>query len=243
MDDDQQTGTEKTFDIHQVIDQTRQVLTNPSGFYQSMPRSGGYTHPVVFVATMALMAGIVAAFFSFFTTNAGMLALGVSGIIVYPIFAVIGAFVAAAVVFVIWKLMGSEQDYETAFRCWSAATAIYPIAALLAIIPYIGVIVSILWGTYLMIEASVFVHGRKRQTARIVFGVLAAFMLISNISSEYASRHAAERISEVGKQFEGYEDMTPEEAGRKMGEFLKGFEQGAEQAGDDRDSGQNTGRE
>jgi len=141
------------------------------------------------------------------------------------LFAVIGAFIVSAILFVIWKLMGSEQDYETAFRSWSAATAVYPVAALLSIIPYVGAIVGVLWGTYLMIEASVAVHERPRRTAQLVFGILGLFMLISNVSSEYASRQMAERMSGFGAQFEDYEDVDPEQAGRELGEFLRGLEE------------------
>lgn len=220
-------GQGNTFDIQQIIDQARQVLTRPADFYAGMPRSGGFGQPVIFILVMAVATGIIAAFWSLFGSGVGMLATGVGAIIIYPIFALIGAFIAAGVLFLIWKLMGSEEDYETAFRCWSAATAIYPIAALLAIIPYIGTLVSIVWGSYLMIEASVAVHGRARQTATIVFGILGALLLFSNISSEYAARQMGDQMEEMSKQFEIEEDMTPEEAGRQMGEFLKGLQEAA----------------
>lgn len=216
-----------TFDLQQIIAQARAVLTNPAGYYAQMPRTGGYANPLVFVAVMALVTGIIAAFWSLFGSGVGMLAAGLGAIIVYPIFAVIGAFIASAILFLIWKLMGSAEDYETAFRCWSAATAIYPIAALLAIIPYIGVIVSVAWGTYLMIEASVAVHQRERRLSMIVFGILGVLLLFSNLSSEYASRQLSDRLSGMSQQMDGYEDMTSEEAGRKLGEFLKGIEDAA----------------
>ncbi|WP_116365361.1 YIP1 family protein [Parahaliea mediterranea] len=221
-----------TFDIHQVIAQAKAVLTNPAGFYQTMPRSGGFLEPVIFAAVMAAAGGVVAAVLSLFASNVGMLAAGFAGIVIFPIFAVIGGFIGAAVLFVIWKLMGSSQDYETAFRCWSAATALYPVAAVLSILPYLGVIVTVAWATYLMIEASVGVHERERRTSMIVFGVLGALLMISNVSSEYASRQLQDRMENFSRQFDD-EDMTPEEAGRKMGEFLKGFEQGAKPAGGD----------
>ncbi|TXS95249.1 hypothetical protein FV139_04940 [Parahaliea maris] len=219
-------GSTTTFDIHQVIEQAKQVLTNPAGFYQGMARSGGFLEPVIFAAVMAAAAGVIAAILSLFASNVGMLAAGFAGIVIYPIFTVIGGFIGSAILFVIWKLMGSEQDYEAAFRCWSAATSLYPVAALLAILPYLGIIVTVAWGTYLMIEASVAVHSRERRSAMIVFGVLGGLMLISNVSSEYAARQMQDRMENFSRQFENG-DITPEEAGRKMGEFLKGLEDGA----------------
>lgn len=227
-----ESGATSTFDIHQVIEQARQVLTNPAGFFPGMARSGGFLEPVIFAAVMAAVAGLIAAVLSLFASNVGMLAAGFAGIVIYPIFAVIGGFIGAAILFVIWKLMGSEQDYETAFRCWSAATSLYPVAAVLAILPYLGIIVTVAWGTWLMIEASVGVHGRERRSAMLVFGILGALMLISNVSSEYAARQMQDRMSDFSRQFENSGDMTPEEAGRKMGEFLKGLEEGAGRSAD-----------
>jgi len=35
----------------------------------------------------------------------------------------------------------------------------------------------------------------------------------------------AERMENIGSEFEGFEEMSPEEAGRKVGEFLRGMEE------------------
>ena len=67
-----------------------------------------------------------------------------------PFFAVIGSFIGAAVMFVIWKLMGSEQNFEAAYRCVAHATAIYPVMAVVGLIPYIGTVIGVVWGFYLM---------------------------------------------------------------------------------------------
>ncbi|WP_232059119.1 YIP1 family protein [Kineobactrum salinum] len=175
--------------------------------------------------------GLVTAVWSLFGSTTGMLAAGLGAIIVMPIFAVIGAFIGAAILFVIWRLMGSGEDYETAFRCQASVAAIYPVTALLAIVPYLGTIITIAWGAFLLVEASVSVHGRERKTAQIVFGVLAVLMILSNIASERAARQMERRFQDVG-QFENMEDMSPEEAGRKMGEFFKGLEESSNRSAD-----------
>lgn len=213
------------FDISQVTAQAKAVITNPVAHFQTMPKTGGYANPVIFVAVMGAVMGLISAVVSLFGSPVGMLAAGLGAIIIMPIFAVIGAFIGGAILFVIWKLMGSEENYETAFRCQASIAAIYPVTALLAIVPYLGTIITIAWGAFLLIEASVSVHGRPRRTAQIVFGILAVLMIFSNIASERAARQMEARWSEAGKEFEGIEDMSPEDAGRKMGEFLKGLEE------------------
>jgi hypothetical protein len=215
------------FDINKVIADARLVLTNPSAYYQNMPKTGGFAEPLIFIVVMAVAMGVISAILSLFSSaGAGFLALGFGAIIILPISVVIGAFIGAAILFVIWKLMGSVESYETAFRCLAAATAIYPIMALLAIIPYLGTIIGIAWASYLLIEASVAVHGRERKTATIVFAIIGGLMIMSNVSSEYAARNLAVQAEKMGAMFEDYQNLPPEEAGRKMGEFLKGIEQG-----------------
>ncbi len=214
------------FDLNKVIADATAVITNPAAYFEGMAKSGGYFQPLIFIVVMAAAAGILVAVLSLFGASGGMLAAGLGAVIFAPIGAVIGSFVGAAIVFVLWKLMGSEQNYETAYRCTAATAAIYPVVSVLAIIPYISAIVGIVWASHLMIEASVSVHGRERKTATLVFGILGALLILSNVSSEYAGRKMAGRMNEMGARFEDMENLSPEEAGKKMGEFLKGFEKG-----------------
>ncbi|MEZ5556719.1 YIP1 family protein [Haliea sp.] len=217
-----------SFDIQQIIEQVRAIITQPVSYFQSMPRAGGFGDPVVFVAVMGAVAGVIAALFALFGSAGGLL-VGVFGALIFgPLMAVLGAFIGAAVLYVIWKLMGSTEDYEAAFRCQAALAALYPVSALLGIIPYIGSIVTIAWAAWLLVEASVAVHGRQRKTAQIVFGVLAVLFIFTSLGSERASREMETRMEAMGGQFEDLEDLSPEEAGRKMGEFLKGLEEGAQ---------------
>jgi len=217
------------FDIHTVINNAKAVITGPTVYFQSMPKSGGFTNPVIFVAVMAAAAGVIAAILSLFGSPVGMISAGFGAIILMPIFALIGTFIGAGILFVIWKLMGSTENYETAFRCLASITAIYPIVALLSIIPYLGTIIAVVWATYLIIEASVFVHGRDRKTSQILFGIIGALLLISNVSSEYAARKAVDRFKDLEARMEDYSRLPPDEMGKKMGEFLKGMEEGMKQ--------------
>tara|TARA_R100000005_G_scaffold94586_1_gene73089 strand:- start:2736 stop:3419 length:684 start_codon:yes stop_codon:yes gene_type:complete len=222
-----------SFDIQQIIEQVRAIITQPVSYFQSMPKAGGFGDPVVFVAVMGAVAGVIAALFALFGSAGGLL-VGVFGALIFgPLMAVLGAFIGAAVLYVIWKLMGSTEDYEAAFRCQAALAALYPVSALLGIIPYIGGIVTIAWAAWLLVEASVAVHGRQRKTAQIVFGVLAVLFIFTSLGSERASREMEARMEAMGGQFEDLEDLSPEEAGRKMGEFLKGLEEGAQSDSDE----------
>jgi len=237
-----------SFDLGMVIAEAKKVIFDPIGFYQTMPTSGGFTNPVIFVAVMALMTaaiGFILSFIGLATFNAivgGAVSLGM--LILVPIMAVIASFIGAAVMFVIWKLMGSERNYETAYRCVAFSFAIAPVVAVISLIPYLANLIKALWGGFLIYTASIEVHKIKSQTAMIVVGILTALNVFIGFGSERTARHwqdklegyeeAAEELERkfsegsIGDSIEKMEDMTPEEAGKQVGELLKSLEKFSE---------------
>ena len=130
--------------------------------------------------------------------------------------------------------MGSDKDYEVAYRCVAYSMAVAPIIVLISIIPYLAGIVRTLWGCFLLYTASTEVHAIKVQTAKVVFGIFAIIGLLSGISSEHTARkwqgkfETAINESNIEGRFknlENMQDLTPEEAGQKAGEFLKGLQE------------------
>lgn len=219
----------QNFNLRRVIDDAVRVITQPVDFYRGMGKTGGYAEPVIFVIVMAVALGLLLTVFSLFGGGRlGGMAMGWAAFIVFPIFAVIGSFIGGAILFVIWKLMGSEEPFETAYRCVAFATAIYPVMGLLSLIPYLGTIVGVVWGMYLMITASVEVHQRQRNNALLVFGILGALLLLFNISGERRARQFDAHFAQLEQSADKLEEKSPEEAGKAVGEFLKGMEKGME---------------
>jgi len=219
------------FDFGDLIEDAKRVITDPRGFYREMPSSGGLQRQLIFIIVMAVALALVSTVLSLFGWGAlGAMAVGIGSIIGFPIAAIIGSFIGAAILYVIWTLMGSEQGYQTAYRCVAYTGAIFPITGVLGVIPYIGSIIGIAWGMYLLAIASIEVHGRTEQLSYRVFGILGVIMILGNVSSEYQSRRVAEQFEGLGtsieEQLEGIEDMSPEEAGQALGEFLRGLEEG-----------------
>lgn len=233
------------FDINTVISDAKKIVTQPRAFYRDMPRTGGFTNPLLFVVSIAIVMAVVGLALSLIgllkyspMMGAG---IGFAALIMAPIVAVIGSFIGAAIVFVIWKLMGSTQNYETAYRCVAYTFAIAPIIAVISIIPYLGGIAQTCWSVFLLYVASVEVHQIKEQTAKIVFGILGALSVISNISTERTARYYEAKFADVGSSFErafedgklarsiegleNIDDMSPEEAGKELGAFLKGMDE------------------
>jgi hypothetical protein len=213
-----------------------QVITRPGEFFRTMPKSGGFLPPLTFMVALGLATGLVHTLLSLLRLSPGGTVTGLAALILVPIVVGVFGFIGAAILFIIWKLMGSGESYETAYRGMAYTAAILPITAVLGIIPYLGGLVGLLWMTFLIVVVSIEVHGIKPKTAWVGFGAICAFFAVTSLSAEYAGRKMVKGMEawqkehqSTLKQLEGLQDMTPEEAGKAMGEFLKGLQQAVEE--------------
>ncbi len=207
----------------------QQVIMAPAEFYRQMPKSGGLVDPLIFMIVMGVVGGILRAIL-------GVLGIGfavsflvaIGSIVLVPIFVVIVSFIGAGVVFVIWKLMGSQESFETAYRCFAYAGAISPITVVLDVIPYIGPVLGVLWITYILVNASVEVHRLEPRLSWIVFGIIGAVLCLASISAQISARRMATNMTTFQNQMKNMQNMKPEEAGKAMGQFLKGMQKGSQ---------------
>ena len=193
--------------------QVIKVITTPVAFFRSMAKSGGLLEPLIFVIVIAVVNGLLQSL-GFMMGVHPMFGAGMAfaSIIIAPIFAAIFSFIGAGILYVIWKLMGSTQNYETAYRCLAYASAITPITTLLGFVPYLYLL-GLLWMVYLLVVASVEVHAIAAKTAWIVFGILAALLALVQInvhrsarqmgeSGEVMQRDMAKQMEQIQKQIE-----------------------------------------
>jgi hypothetical protein len=168
-----------------------------------MPKTGGFVEPLIFMVIMGVISGLIQTLFSIVSLNvAGGMAMGIGSIILVPIFAAIFGFVGAAILFVIWKLLGSQESYETAYRCGAYLSVLMPIITVLGLIPYLGSAVGIaLYVTFLVI-ASVEVHNIPSQKAWLVFGIIGAILIIMNIGGQMTARKASREAVKFREKME-----------------------------------------
>jgi hypothetical protein len=166
------------------------VITKPTDFFRTMPKSGGFLEPLVFAVSMGVIAGIIQAIWRFlgFGFGSGM-GPSLYPIIVMVIAAAIGSFVGAAVLFVIWKLMGSTENYETSYRCMAYFMALAPITAIFSVIPYAGTVINMAIFVFYIVIASTNVHNIAAKKAWLVFGIIGVVLALFSLRSEYALRN------------------------------------------------------
>jgi len=208
--------TEKGIDLGTIPQTAIRVLTAPSAFFKEMPKRGGFIEPLIFVVVMGIVSGLIQAVLGIIGLRfvAGM-SMALASVILVPIVVAIGSFIGAGILFVIWRLMGSQESYETAYRCGAYVSALTPITTILGIIPYIGSPIGIVLGTFFIVIASIEVHNIPSQKAWLVFGIIGAILVIFSLSSEFAAR----RLAREAIKFQ-----------REWGEKAKEMERDAEEA-------------
>ncbi len=180
--------SDNEIDFVSIPSRALQVLTRPAVFFRNMSKTGGFLDPLVFVVVMSIVSGLmVAPRLPVSIGGAAGLMMGVISLVAVTLGAVIGSFILAGVLNLVWLLMGSKENYETAYRCNAFISAISPIAMLLGFVPYLNLI-AIAWGLYLVVTASVEVQGLPVKSAWIVFGFFAVIWAMLSVSAQYAVR-------------------------------------------------------
>jgi len=193
------------------------VVTKPTEFFQGMPKTGGFLEPLAFAVMMGFIGGIIQALFNVIGLGraagyGGSMMAGFGVIILMPIFIAIGSFIGAAILFVIWKLMGSQEDYETAYRCGAYLSALAPITAVIGAVPYLGGIVSMAIYVLYLVIASVHVHHLPSQKSWLVFGIIGVIFAVLGVNAEYKARHMSSNMDNwlrAGEEMrKEYQDKT-----------------------------------
>lgn len=194
----------ESIDLNEIKETAIRVLTSTQAFFKEMPKTGGYLKPLIFMIAMGVVGGLIQSLFSIIGLKVATgLAMGLASIILVPIVVGIFGFVGAAILFLIWRLMGSKETYETAYRCAAYISVLTPITCVLGIVPYIGGAVGVALAMYFTIIATIVVHQIPSQKAWLVFGIIGALLILLTITGEISSRRMVRDVGKFQKQMEG----------------------------------------
>jgi len=202
----------ESIDFKKILNDSRETLLNPKGYFESIPLAGGLTEPLIKAAIYGVLAGLFALLWSvlgFSAVGAGLLgsAVGIMSLIWSVIIAIIGLFICGAIMLVISAICGGNTDYEANVRVSASLMVLYPINAFLAFfygINYsLGGIVALaisLFGLYLLYLAAIHALKGKESSVKIVAIVLLVLALVGFFGGQRAS-----------KSLMDYSDMFEEE--------------------------------
>jgi hypothetical protein len=160
------------------------LVRSPRALFGSMEKGGGYAAPLLYALVWQYAAAAITLLLSFVKPTGmpgGTTAQVVSFFVLPP--ATVGAgFLFAAVFFVIWHLMGSPENYQTAYRVWALLAPLSVVSAVFRLVPYLSLAVS-LYYLYLLVVSSVTVHGIRRSKAWTVWPLLMAGFVLAVVAA------------------------------------------------------------
>ncbi len=153
------------------IDTWKNVISNPTLFFENMPKSGGYSEPIRF-ALINCMLGIIG-FMVFLSLN--QIPIHYSSVIDFIIFLgnslLIAGVAGLFIYFIIFKIMGGKGSFEGTFRQLAYSSA--PVALL--IVPILP-----LCSLYLIIVGGKYVHNisRTRSAVAVFSPIIVGFFIL-----------------------------------------------------------------
>ncbi|MBF0607298.1 MAG: YIP1 family protein [Magnetococcales bacterium] len=165
------------------------VLTTPADFFSTMPKKGGYMGPLVFMIAMGVSGGLLKAAISILGFNIlEGIGKAVAAILFVPVTVTLFGFLAAMALFIIWKILGSRQSYETSYRCVAYMSALMPVMVVINGFPFPGGLVSVTLLVIFIVIAGEKVHSIPPTRTRIVFAILGLVLAIMYVKNEQTIR-------------------------------------------------------
>ncbi|RMG73248.1 MAG: hypothetical protein D6710_03710 [Nitrospirae bacterium] len=111
----------------------------------------------------------------------------------------VGGFLAAFLLHILWKVLGSGENYETSYRVFAYTAAISPVTSVIAFVPALGVAIAMAWVFLLLIIATSRVHGIKKPVAVAVWGVVGVLMIMLTLSYELGYKDTVSLLAKSSK--------------------------------------------
>jgi hypothetical protein len=230
--------SQKDFQAHLggALETATRVLTDPKGFYAAMPREGGFEEPGIFAAIMLVATAVVQALLALI----GFYPMGfIATLILTPIFGAIGLAIGAFIVMFASRALAGEATFESSLRIVAYASAIFPIQAILGLVPYLPLVASA-YGMYLIILAVIEVHRVPESKAWTILGGIAAVLLdswekqIQRSTQELnkAAETMAPQLEKSAKDFGKAAEKLAEEMRRAAEKTARDTEQGGDEESD-----------
>jgi hypothetical protein len=165
------------------------MVRSPRRFFAGLSKDGGFLTPVVFSLFWIFVSTLVEILASRVRPqpiNFG-LAVELGWLLMGPLLLLVIGFIVAGVFFVIWHLMGSKENYQTAFRCWAFTTPVAVAGAVLGMVPFLNAL-AFLYGMYLLVIASQETHKASATKSWAVWGSLTVLLSLLMVLSLVARR-------------------------------------------------------
>jgi hypothetical protein len=185
---------ERGKDFNSLLETAKLIITSPATAYDQAKEKGDYGSPILFAVVFAVIGGVFSAFWQILdfggsgsllksipnlppemrdalASSGGAGAAGaVFGIILAPIFAIIGLFIWSAIVHLVLQLIGALNDSTAGFEGTLRSAAYASVAQLAYIVPVVGPLAGFVWSVILQVLGLASLH--RTTQGKALAGVL-----------------------------------------------------------------------
>jgi len=233
---------EQKINLQKIFKDSKKVLTDPKGYYSSMPEETGITESIIKALIYGLIAGIFYVLWSSLnltgigTMAGGLLAKsGVMIILLSLLRAIIGLFVGGLVVLILSAICKGNTDYMVNIRVTASLMVIWPIQALLAFIGgisgFLGALVSLaifIYSFYLLFQALIHKLQAKTDVVRVLVYVLGGLVVILMIIG-FIARSCSRTMPDIPDEIEKMEQKSGDQEEADLSLYQQVMKYGGEE--------------
>ncbi|PJA13427.1 MAG: hypothetical protein COX66_14925 [Elusimicrobia bacterium CG_4_10_14_0_2_um_filter_63_34] len=205
------------------------MLTDPIGYFDSLDPETRIGPALGTTLLWSLIAGDVFALIGLATQTGIQKIAAVAQILLFPMMSLVFSFVGAGIFHLICKLLGGTAPYRGSYAVLASVSALFPVSALLSLVPYAGILLQ-LYGLFLSVQGASGVHKVDKRKAWVAFGLLAALGVMGSIYTQRQARELQKMLQQMeppgtaqGAQ-SGLPAGAPPEIQRAMAQALAGID-------------------
>ncbi len=187
--------SEESFDFRKFIDDSKNSIINPKGYFETLKTTGGMVEPLIKAVLYGTAAGLLYFIWSLlnFSTAGGLFggAIGVMVLVWSIVGSVIGLFIGSVIVLVISAISKGNTDFEACLRVTASLMVLMPVLAFISIfsgfsgtihmILRIAVNLYLLYMLYLALVGTLKADAQTSKIVTIVLVVLMALFLLAGM--------------------------------------------------------------
>jgi len=193
--------------LSKLWEESVSMLRSPKTYFSAMPKEGGIVEPVKKAIIYGSLSGLIFFVGRIFSTP---FFSNLAGLVLSPVYAVIGLLIGAFVIQIISAIAGGDTNFGPSARAAAALMVILPLNTISLIIGFIihflGAAVILLidvYGIVLLYHALVSALGAKEKTVKIMLGIVAVILLVfmaAGLFFFFWNTHFASMLNTKAKQ-------------------------------------------
>jgi hypothetical protein len=173
------------------------MASDPVGYFEALDPDAPIGPSLATTLLWSLAAGAVFAVVGLATQSGVHKIAAVAQLVLFPFMSLIFSFVGAGIFHIICKLLGGSARYGGSYAVLASVAALFPVSAVLSLIPYAGILLQI-YGLFLSVQGASGVHRVDKRKAWIAFGLLAALGVIGTVYTQRQARELKKVLEQMG---------------------------------------------